>query len=199
MGTQVCSAWPATGLDRAATMPQGSDAQGPPGQGPPGGKPAPPPRWSREPQGLPRPAGLRPPQPARPGAGLPLPPRPRGPAAAPTGRPAWQGSRSRREGRPWARALCHGGLRHSRPAGRRGGGGGRVAKAPHGQAGRRGAHGPGVGWVDGGLGRGAGGRAMGSARQRPEAWAAGRGKVTSLPPGICCLEASPWRPEGWGG
>lgn len=35
-------------------------------------------------------------------------------------------------------------------------------------------------------------------RQRREAWAAGKGKVTSLPPGICCLEASPWRPEGSG-
>lgn len=31
-----------------------------------------------------------------------------------------------------------------------------------------------------------------------EAWAAGKGTVTSLPPGICCLEASPWRPEGSG-
>ncbi|CAD7689388.1 unnamed protein product [Nyctereutes procyonoides] len=30
------------------------------------------------------------------------------PAAAPTGQPAWQGSRSWREGRPWACALCHG-------------------------------------------------------------------------------------------
>lgn len=34
--------------------------------------------------------------------------------------------------------------------------------------------------------------------QRLEAWAAGKGQVTSLPPGICCLEASPWRPEGSG-
>lgn len=32
----------------------------------------------------------------------------------------------------------------------------------------------------------------------PRGRAAGKGKVTSLPPGICCLEASPWRPEGSG-
>ncbi|XP_029331667.1 uncharacterized protein LOC115030845 isoform X2 [Mus caroli] len=39
---------------------------------------------------------------------------------------------------------------------------------------------------------------LGPKQQRLEAWAAGKGKVTSLPPGICCLEASPWRPEGSG-
>lgn len=31
-----------------------------------------------------------------------------------------------------------------------------------------------------------------------QAWAAGKGEVTSLLPGICCLETSPWRPEGSG-
>lgn len=31
-----------------------------------------------------------------------------------------------------------------------------------------------------------------------QAWAAGKGEVTSSLPGICCLEASPWRPEGSG-
>ncbi|KAL0603594.1 hypothetical protein AAY473_025590 [Plecturocebus cupreus] len=35
-------------------------------------------------------------------------------------------------------------------------------------------------------------------QQCSEAWAAGKGEMTSLPPGICCLEASPWRPEGSG-
>lgn len=39
---------------------------------------------------------------------------------------------------------------------------------------------------------------LGLRQQCLEAWAAGKGKVTSLPPGICCLEASPWRPEGSG-
>lgn len=39
---------------------------------------------------------------------------------------------------------------------------------------------------------------LGPKQQSLEAWAAGKGKVTSLPPGICCLEASPWRPEGSG-
>lgn len=42
------------------------------------------------------------------------------------------------------------------------------------------------------------GQPLGPRQQRLEAWAAGKGKVTSLPPGICCLEASPWRPEGSG-
>lgn len=54
-------------------------------------------------------------------------------------------------------------------------------------------------------GPGALGLAGGAGRPEPspglqclQAWAAGKGKVTSLLPGICCLEASPWRPEGSG-
>lgn len=42
------------------------------------------------------------------------------------------------------------------------------------------------------------GQPLGPRQQCLEAWVAGKGKVTSLPPGICCLEASPWRPEGSG-